>query len=312
MLRLIFRRHPMALMKRIFLFLLLNFAVVSFISFLLYAFNVQPFLQSHGLNIASLAIFCLIWGFGGAFISLLLSKTMAKWMMGVRLINPNTPDPDSRELVAMIQNLAKKAGLPAMPEVGVYDSPEVNAFATGPSKRNSLVAVSTGLLRRMNRDQIEGVLGHEITHIANGDMVTMTLLQGVINAFVMFFARIIAYVLSRASSKEDSREVGGSYYLFVFVFEIIFMLLGTLIVAAFSRKREFRADYGGARLASPEKMISALNALQKLSSIKDEKSDQPAFQAFKISSPKGWMQLFATHPPLENRIAALKSRYRLT
>lgn len=303
----------MALAKRVVLFLLLNFAVVAFISFLLYVFNIQPFLNANGLNLSVLAVFCLIWGMGGAFISLLLSKVMAKWMMGVQLIDPQTVDPNSRDILAIVKSQAAKAGLP-MPEVGIYDSPEVNAFATGPSKSNALVAVSTGLLRRMNRDQIEGVLGHEMTHIANGDMVTMTLLQGVINAFVMFFARIVAYVISRglSGSRDDSREPSPLlYYGLVFVLEMVFMLFGTLIVAAFSRRREFRADFGGARLSSPEKMISSLNALKRASEIRDERSDQPAFQSLKISSPSSFMRLFSTHPPLDDRIAQLRLKYKL-
>ena len=305
----------MVIAKRVVLFLLLNFAVVAFISFLLYVFNVQPFLTQHGLNLATLAIFCLLWGFGGAFISLFLSKVMAKWMMGVQLIDPNTLDPNSREILSTVRRLATKAGLPAMPEVGLYESPEVNAFATGPSRSNALVAISTGLLRRLNPDQVEGVLGHEITHIANGDMVTMTLLQGVINAFVMFFARAIAYVVSKGlfGSRDDNREVSPLlYYGLVFAFEMIFMLAGCVIVAAFSRRREFRADFGGAKLASPEHMISALNALKRTYEIKDQRVEQPAFNAFKISSPGGFIRLFATHPPLDERIARLKSRYQLS
>lgn len=302
----------MAIAKRVFLFLVLNFAVVLFISFLLYIFNIQPFLTQHGINPVALAIFCLIWGMGGAFISLLLSKTMAKWMMGVQIIDPATSDPNSKELLEMVHALASKAGLPGMPDVGVYDSPEVNAFATGASKAKALVAVSTGLLRRLNRDQVEGVLGHEVTHIANGDMVTMTLLQGVINAFVMFFARIIAFAISRWISGSSENERGGSlmYYGIVFGLEIVFMLFGTLIVAAFSRHREFRADFGGARLSSPENMISALGALKRTIEIQDEKTDQPAFQAFKISSKGGFLRLFASHPPLDDRIASLKRRYQ--
>lgn len=299
----------MVLGKRIILFLLLNFAVVAFISFLLYVFNIQPFLNAHGLDIGTLAIFCLIWGFGGAFISLFLSKYMAKWMMGIQIIDPNTLDPNSKELLATIHSLATKAGLPVMPEVGVYESPEVNAFATGPSRKNSLVAVSTGLLRRLNKDQVEAVLGHEITHVANGDMVTMTLLQGVINAFVMFFARIIAYAITRGNGREERSSL--AYYGIVMVLEMVFMLFGALIVAAFSRRREFRADFGGARLSSPEKMISALNGLKKTLEIKDERKDVPAFQAFKISNPSGMLKLFASHPPLDERIETLKKRFKL-
>lgn len=301
----------MALAKRVLYFLILNFVVVGFISFILSVFNIQPYLTERGLNLTTLALFCLIWGMGGSFISLLLSKKMATWMMGVKIIDENTADPNTKELLSIVHEQAKKAGLPAMPEVGIYESPEVNAFATGPSKKNSLVAVSTGLLRRLNKEQVEGVLGHEVTHIANGDMVTMTLLQGVINAFVMFFARIIALVISKAISgnKEDSRAGSSMLYMgIVFVLEMVFMLLGSLIVASFSRRREFRADLGGAKLSSKEKMISALEGLKRTIEIKDERTDQPAFQALKISSPSAFMQLFATHPPLDVRIAALKGR----
>lgn len=301
----------MAIARRIFLFLALNFVVVLFISFLLYLFNIQPYLDSQGIQWGSLALFCLIWGMGGSFISLLLSKQMAKWSMGVQLIDPKSIDPDSQELVRMVYAQAKAAGLPAMPEVGIYDSPEVNAFATGPSRKNALVAVSTGLLRRMNSDQVEAILGHEVTHIANGDMVTMTLLQGVINAFVMFLARALAFVVSRAlaGSRDDRESSPIVQYGFVFLFEIVFMLLGSIVVAWFSRTREFRADAGGARLASPEKMILALKGLQKVIDIRDPKTDQPAFQSMKISTPSSFLHLFASHPPLEERIARLQRRY---
>lgn len=298
----------MAWVKRITLFLLVNFLVVGIISFLLYFFNVQPFLNEHGLNIPALAIFCLIWGMGGAFISLALSKMMAKWLMGVTIIDASTPDPTLRSILQTVHQLAKKAGLPVMPEVGIYRSPEVNAFATGPSKRNSLVAVSTGLLQRMRQEEIAGVLGHEITHIANGDMVTMTLLQGIVNAFVMFMARALAFVISKGMSKERN---GGSlssglFYILVFVFEILFMILGSIVVARFSRFREFRADAGGARLAGKESMIAGLRRLQQTVDVKDNSTEQPAFQALKISSRSGFMRLFASHPPLEERIARLE------
>ncbi|KAF3363069.1 Protease HtpX-like protein [Chlamydiales bacterium STE3] len=296
--------------KRIFLFLTVNFLVVTVISFFLYIFNIQPFLQKRGLNLPTLAIFCLIWGMGGAFISLLLSKFMAKSMMGIRMIDPNTNDPAAREVLNMVHALSKKAGLPAMPEVGIYNSPEVNAFATGPSKRNSLVAVSSGLLQRMNDAQVEGVLGHEVTHIANGDMVTMTLLQGVVNAFVMFFARIIAYAVTRGDRREESNAGGFAYYGIVFLLEMVFMILGSVVIATFSRRREYRADLGGAKLSSPEKMISALNALKKTVEIKDQSKDQPAFQAFKISNYSGILKFFASHPPLDDRIARLQKRYK--
>lgn len=296
----------MALAKRVFLFLIVNFLVVAAISFLLYIFNVQPFLTKQGLNITSLAIFCLIWGMGGALISLGLSKVMAKWMMGVKIIDPRTPDPQLREVVHAIHELSRKAGLPKLPEVGVYYSPEVNAFATGPSKKNSLVAVSSGLLQRMKTGEINGVLGHEITHIANGDMVTMTLLQGVINAFVMFFARILAIVISRALSRDKESESGGVSYLLVFVFEMIFMFLGAIVIATFSRFREFRADAGGARLAGKNNMISALHRLKQVMEIRDPNAEKPAIQVFKINNQGGLMRLFASHPPLDERISRLE------
>jgi heat shock protein HtpX len=304
----------MALAKRIALFLGVNILVVAVISFLCYFFNIQPYLTPYGLNYGSLAIFCLLWGMVGAFISLLLSKVMAKWMMGVKIIDPQTANSSDRALVQTIYELAKKAGLPKMPEVGIYESPEVNAFATGPSRSNSLVAVSSGLLRRMQTDEIEGVLGHEITHIANGDMVTMTLLQGIINAFVMFFARILAFFIMRMFSRREENDSGSVsplfYQLTVFALEMVFMVLGIMVVAAFSRYREFRADAGGARLAGPQKMINALEALQRTVEIQDPVHDQqPAVQALKISGRPGFLSLFATHPPLDKRIEALRQRY---
>lgn len=304
----------MAIAKRIVLFLLVNICVLAVISVILSFFNIQPYLSKQGLNYGSLMIFCLIWGMVGAFISLLLSKFMAKWMMGVQIIDLNTRDPAQREIVQMVHDLSKKAGLPAMPEVGIYQSPEVNAFATGPSRKNSLVAVSSGLLNRMRREEIEGVIGHEITHIANGDMVTMTLLQGVINAFVMFFARVLAFAIARMlGRRDDSESVSPIFYqITVFVLEIVFMILGTLVVASFSRYREFRADAGGARLAGPEKMLNALVALKRTFEIEDKPHDQPAFQSMKISSPSGVLKLFSTHPPLDLRIERLKQRYKMT
>lgn len=303
----------MALAKRIFLFLLVNILVVSTLSFVLYFFNVQPYLTSYGINMPSLAVFCLIWGMGGAFISLLLSKVMAKWMMGVKIIDPNTRDPSQAWLLQIVHSLSMKAGLPAMPEVGIYSSSEVNAFATGPSRSRALVAVSTGLLQRMGKDEVEGVIGHEITHIANGDMVTMTLLQGIINAFVMFFARILAFGVNQALSRNKDGESSSfspfTYQLSVFFFEIVFMVFGSLIIARFSRYREFRADAGGARLAGTQKMIASLLSLKQYHENKQVVNEQPkAFQALKISGGSPFLKLFASHPPLDERIARLKAR----
>ena len=302
----------MAIAKRIVLFILVNILVVTVISFLLSIFNVQPFLNSKGLDFPSLAIFCLIWGMGGAIISLLLSKIMAKWMMGVQIIDPNTRDPNQAAILQSVYEMADKAGLPAHPEVGYYNSPEVNAFATGPSKRNSLVAVSTGLLQRMRKEEIDGVLGHEITHIANGDMVTMTLLQGVVNAFVMFLARIIAFAVSRAMSgkREGESNSSGLFHMITFVLQTVFMILGSVVIASFSRYREFRADAGGARLAGPANMIAALQALKRTFNKVDTLNEKPAFQALKISSNNGIMKLFASHPPLDERIEKLQRLYK--
>ncbi len=298
------------MLRRIFLFLLVNAAVILTISVILNVLDVRPYLTQSGLDYESLLAFCTIWGFTGALISLALSRLMAKWLMGVEVIDPDTQDPLERQLLSTISQLSKKAGLPKMPEVGIYNSPEVNAFATGPSQSRALVAVSTGLLRKMNWMEVEGVLGHEISHIANGDMVTMTLLQGVVNAFVMFFARILAFIVTRVGkSKEDSSELPSPflYSVLVFVFEFIFMILGALVIAAFSRFREYRADEGGAHIAGKEKMIMALQKLEEVVQLRDPKSDQPAFQSMKISTQSGFFHLFASHPPLEKRIERLKT-----
>ncbi|HWX21549.1 MAG TPA: protease HtpX [Candidatus Binatia bacterium] len=297
--------------KRIFLFTIVNILVVLTITIILALLHVQYYFPQGGLG--GLALFCLIWGFGGAFISLALSRVMAKWMMGVKVIPPDTTDPTLRQLVEIVHGLARAASLPKLPEVGIYDSPEVNAFATGPTKSRALVAVSSGLLQRMGSREVEGVLGHEITHVANGDMVTMTLLQGVINAFVMFLARVLAFVVSQAMRSRDDRDNGGGYwmqYLLVMLFQTVLSVFGAIVVAWFSRWREFRADAGGARLAGRENMIGALRALQRLHdprSLAAEAHQHPSFQALKISGPRGgFLALFADHPPLEERISRLE------
>ena len=247
---------------------------------------------------------------GGAFISLLLSRFMAKHAMGVQVIDPDNARGDERALVQRVHRLCQRAGIGKMPEVGIYDSPELNAFATGPTRNSALVAVSTGLLQRMNEEEVEGVLGHEITHIANGDMVTMTLLQGVINAFAMFLSRVLAYAISMGMGNRNDRESEGSpwmFYLFTMVFDILFTLLGSLVTAAFSRWREFRADAGGARLAGRDKMVAALRRLQSaMDRGVEEDTRAPALAAFKISHKSGMLSWFASHPPLEERIRRLE------
>jgi heat shock protein HtpX len=288
--------------KRIFLFILTNIAVVLTLTIVLSVLGVDRYVGPAGLNIGSLATFCFIWGMGGAFISLQMSRFMAKRATGMTLVDGRTGDPRADRVYAMIAGLTQKAGLP-MPEVGIYDSPEVNAFATGPSKSRSLVAVSTGLLRSMNDDEVEGVLGHEVTHIANGDMVTMTLLQGVINAFVMFFARLIAYVIANRGDSRDRGYNGGSFIV-VIVLQIVLGILGSLITAWFSRHREFRADRGGSQLAGRERMLGALRRLAANRDMVDTQHE--ALATLKINGARNWMVFFATHPPLEVRIAALE------
>ncbi len=301
----------MAWFKRIFLFLAVNFLVMITLNIVLSLLGVQPYLTSYGIDYSSLMAFCLVWGMGGAFISLLISRFMAKMAMGVKVIDPNVADHQLQELVQMVHRLSRTAGLTTMPEVGIYESDDINAFATGPTRSHALVAVSTGLLRQMRRDEVEGVIGHEIAHVANGDMVTMTLVQGVVNAFVMFLARAIAFAIAQGSrSNDDERSEGfsrGTYFIAQFVLEIVFMILGSMVVAYFSRWREFRADAGGARLAGREKMIAALQALQR-NFENVHPGDQPAIQTLKISSRAGGiMRLFSTHPDLSERIARLKS-----
>jgi heat shock protein HtpX len=296
--------------KRIFLLVAVNILVMVTITLILGLLRVGQYFPQGGL--AGLAVVCLVWGFTGAFISLGLSRLMAKWMMGVQVIPPETGDPELRQLVETVHGLARAAGLPKLPEVGIYESDEVNAFATGPTRSRALVAVSTGLLRRMGSNEVGGVLGHEITHVANGDMVTMTLIQGVINSFVLFLSRVLAFVISQAMRSRDERDSGGGVlqYLLVMVFQIVFSILGSLVVCWFSRWREFRADAGGARLAGRPNMINALRALQKLHTHEEaiaEAQQHPAFQALKISGPRGgFLTLFASHPPLEERIARLE------
>ena len=304
--RLIYRGAKHLMGKRILLFLAVNFLILATVSFILNLLNIEPYLSSKGLNVTSLLIFCFIWGMVGSFISLALSKSMAKWMMGVRIIDPQTADPHLHKLLATVKKLADRAGLP-MPDVGIYASADMNAFATGASKSKALVAVSSGLMERMSQDELEGVLAHELAHIANGDMITMTLVQGVVNAFVMFLARAIAFVLNNMGKKDGERGSIFSYWMTIWVLEMVFMILGSMVVAWFSRKREFRADAGGAKYAGKDKMIAALQALSRAHPIEDKTTKQTAFSAMKISGRGSRLAfLFATHPPLQERIKRLQ------
>lgn len=292
----------MAVIKRIFLFGLVNVLVVTTIGVLLSVSGFNHWLEQQGVPYLGLLVFCSIFGFGGAFVSLILSKWMVKRSMGVHVIDPKNPGgADERWLVDTVRRLAGKAGI-GMPEVGIYESPDPNAFATGATKDNALVAVSTGLYRNMSKDEVEGVLGHEIAHAANGDMVTMALVQGVINTLVFFLAHVISMAIANAMS--GGRR--GGWFLKHMIFmavQIPLSFLGLIPLFAFSRWREFRADAGGASLAGRPKMMAALQALQGLKPVKVE-GEPESLAAFKISNPGG--SLFSSHPPLAERIKRLQ------
>ena len=289
-------------MKRIFFFLIVNVAVIMVISVLMALFGVDPSTMS------GLVIMCAMFGMGGAFISLQISRWTAKRAMGVRLIDPAQPGSHAAAaLVERIQGLSTRAGLPVLPEIGIYDSPEVNAFATGPSKSRSLLAVSTGLLQKMDDRAVEGVLGHEISHIANGDMVTMTLVQGVVNTFVIFTARIIAMVIDNFLRGDDDGPGLGffGYLMVLWIVEPILFLLASPIIYAFSRHREYRADAGSAQLAGRETMIHALQSLQANVGPVDKRGESLA--TLKINGEGSGLlaKLYASHPPIPDRIRAL-------
>ena len=290
--------------KRFFLFGLVNIAVMVMLSLVLNLLGVQPYLDARGVNYLSLMIFCLLWGTGGSFMSLSLSKWIAKRFYRLVILQPGT---EYDSLLQMTHNIARSAGLPRMPEVGIFESQDINAFATGPSKSNSLIAVSTGLIEKMDRQEVEGVLAHEIAHIANGDMVTMTLIQGIINSFVMFLARVVASAIDNIISGDGEGEGLGfmGYVVTVFALDIIFGLLGTVITSYFSRLREFRADAGSARLVGRNKMIKALEALQADYQTMNKSQTTP-MAALQISHKTKILSLLSTHPSLESRIAALR------
>lgn len=313
----------MKMLKRVGLFVLTNILVLVTIGFV-----VSLVSQFLGINLQAggytgLFVLCLIWGFVGAFISLLLSRWMAKTFHGVKVIDPQTMDQNERRLLNMVYQIARRAEMQKMPEVGYYESADINAFATGPSESRSLVAVSTGLMHSMNEAEMEGVLAHEIAHIVNGDMVTMTLIQGIVNAFAMFFAHILTMVIINALRRNDDERQSGGFGDFmlrqmIYSFaSIIFTLLGSIVVNYFSRQREFRADAGGARFSSREKMTAALQKLQKVYELPAsgrfaedvERDGKDTLATLKISSkPAGLGRLFMTHPPLEERIAALRNQ----
>jgi heat shock protein HtpX len=286
--------------KRILLFVVTNLAIMVMLSIVLNLLGVAGYIRpGGGIDQSALIVFCLVWGMGGAVLSLLMSRVVAKMSLGVRLVNGQTGQSELDWLHMTVSRLAQQANLP-MPQVGYYESPEVNAFATGPSKRKSLVAVSSGLLRNMRREEVEGVLAHELAHIQNGDMVTMTLVQGVVNAFVMYLARVIAGIVRNAA---DERYAYLLSFVVTIVLDIMLGFLGMMVVAWFSRAREFRADAGAASLAGREKMIAALRRLQSTTKLID--NSEPELATLKINSGRA-MMLFATHPPLEARIAALE------
>ena len=291
-------------MMRIVLFLLTNLAVIAVASITLSLLGVGSYLeQSNNLNFANLMAFCLVFGMAGSFVSLLISKWMAKRSMGVQIID-QPQNASEQWLYSTVKELADKAGI-GMPEVGIFNSAAPNAFATGWNKNNALVAVSTGLLQRMNKDEVKAVLGHEIGHVANGDMVTLALIQGVVNAFVMFFARIIGNFVDKAVFKNEHGP-GIAFYITTFIAEMVLGILASTIVAWFSRRREYRADEAGAALTSNEHMASALMRLK-------ETYDQPSelsgeLVAFGIRGEGKLSALFSSHPPLDDRIAALQAR----
>jgi heat shock protein HtpX len=286
-------------MKRIFLFLATNIAVIAVMSIVLSLLGVDRFLAGSGINLPMLMVFSLVVGFTGSIFSLLISKPMAKWSTGARVIDAPSSSTELW-LVDTVRRLADRVGI-AMPEVAIYDG-EANAFATGAFKNSALVAVSTGLLESMNKEEIEAVLGHEISHVANGDMVTLTLIQGVVNTFVVFLSRVVGYIVDRALSR-DNEGPGIGYMITVFLAQIIFGIGASIIVAWFSRYREFRADAGSAHLLGPQPMVNALARLGGL-----QASDLPQSIAVAgINTPSGFMALFSSHPPIEKRIAALLS-----
>ncbi|MBF0255724.1 MAG: protease HtpX [Gammaproteobacteria bacterium] len=290
-------------MMRIFLFLATNAAILLVISLSFRLLGIDGLLeQNGGMNMNALLLMSAIIGFGGAFISLFMSKWMAKRSMGVQIIE-HPASAEEKWLVDTVQRQAQQAGI-GMPEVGIFDSPDPNAFATGWNRNDALVAVSTGLIRHMTRDEVEAVLGHEVSHVANGDMVTLTLIQGVVNTFVVFIARLIGHFVDRVVFKNENGH-GIAYFVTSIIAELVLAVLASVIVMWFSRRREFRADIGGAQLAGREKMIAAL---QRLQAAHEPQALPDEMAAFGIAGGRldGWKKLFMSHPPLQERIHALQ------
>lgn len=292
-------------MKRIMLFIATNLAVVLVLSVVLSV--IMSVFGIERSSMTGLLVLAAVFGFGGSFISLLMSKWIAKKSVGAYVIT-NPQDSQQQWLVQTVARQAKAAGI-GMPEVAIYDSPEINAFATGAAKDNALVAVSSGLLTQMTADEAEAVLAHEVSHIANGDMVTMALLQGVLNTFVIFFARLVGGVIDNFLSNNNDEEAessghGFAYFVIVFILEMLFGLLASVVVMWFSRQREFRADAGAAALSSKQKMVAALERLK----YNQESQLQGSMMAFGIAGKRSMAELFMSHPPLEQRIAALKNK----
>jgi heat shock protein HtpX len=288
-------------MKRIFLFIVTNLAVMLVLGIAANVLGLNRFLTANGLNLGQLLGFAALMGFGGAIISLLMSKSVAKWSTGAQIIN-DSRDPTHAWLVETVRRFADKAAI-GMPEVAIYDGAP-NAFATGAFKNSSLVAVSTGLLQSMTREEVEAVIGHEVAHVANGDMVTMTLIQGVMNTFVVFLSRVVGYVVDRVILRNDRDGPGIGYMITTVVMDMVLGVLAAIIVAWFSRQREFRADAGSAQLVGRKQPM--INALARLGGL-DPGEMPKALQSMGISSrPSGIMALFSTHPPMEERIARLQ------
>ncbi len=290
-------------MKRILLFLITNFAILFVASITLRLLGIEPWLDAQGINFASLLVFGALIGFGGAFVSLAMSKWMAKKMMGVKVIEQPRGEVETW-LVETVRRQAQLANI-GMPEVGYFESPDPNAFATGANRNKALVAVSSGLVNRMSREEVEAVLGHEISHVANGDMVTLTLIQGVVNTFVFVFSRVIGSVVDKVVFGNRDGH-GPGFWITTIVAQLVLSFLATMVVMWFSRQREFRADSGGARLAGRNSMIGALEALKR--NHPHALPDQMAAFGIAGGLGQGLRKLFMSHPPLDERIAALRSQ----